>query len=111
MPWKEVETYLTADLMVTARFEVQANRVKELQVILHKAAGGTDAWIVRIETHGGLPHKHVAWDDDGENRHKPLKGWPKDYPSILSKAISDLKENGEKYEARYDAWTQKAAKK
>lgn len=104
MPWKVVEAYLPDDLQITAEFLVDGNVVKELKVVLHTQSGGPNQWLARIETHGGKPHKHVAWDDDGELRHKQLKGWPTDYSQVLHRAVQDLKDNWRTYEGRYKAW-------
>lgn len=90
VPWKVVEAYLPDDLQVTGEFLVDGKQVKELKVTLHTQAGGTDQWLVRIETHGGKPHKHVTWDDEGELRHKQLKGWPTNYSQLLDKAMQDI---------------------
>lgn len=104
MPWKEVEVYLPDNLQVTAGFELARGQVKEFKVVLHTQTGGPDEWLVRIETHGGKPQKHVAWDDDGDLRHKQLKGWPSDYADIVPKAIQDIKDNWQAYEGRYNTW-------
>lgn len=101
--WQTAEFQLTAELLITARFLVAAGKVLEFQVVLH-LADGTDAWLVRYETHGGHPHKHLRWDNAGERRHRQLKGWPKDHAGILNRAIRDMKENGQAYQGRYDAW-------
>lgn len=102
--WKTVESYLTADLVVTARFGLdEAKAVREFRMALHRR-GDPSQWLVRFETHGGRAHKHVRWDDVGEERHKPLKGWPLDLARILDRARQDLKENWQEYEGRYRAW-------
>ncbi|MEK6976535.1 MAG: hypothetical protein AABY18_09365 [Candidatus Thermoplasmatota archaeon] len=102
--WKVIEVQLLEDLQVTAEFLVDGRDVQELKVVLHTQSGGPVQWLVRIETHGGKPHKHVAWDDEGELRHKQLKGWPSDYSKVVTRAIQDLKMNREIYQARYKAW-------
>lgn len=92
---KRVQTYLPGDLVLTATFDILRNEVVEFRVVLHTGSGGESAWLVRIETHGGKPHKHVAWDDHGERRHKELKGWPQPYRQTLTRAIQDMKDNWE----------------
>lgn len=99
-----VEAYLPNDLQVTAEFLVDGKQVRELKVVLHTQPGGPGQWLVRIETHGGRPHKHVAWDDGGELRHKQLKGWPDDYSKVVTRAIQDIKANWQTYEGLYRAW-------
>src|SRR5688500_13090396 len=99
--WKAVAYPLAENLQVAFYFGRVAGQVQEFKVVLHTESGGPDEWLVRIETHGGRPHKHVVWDDEGEARHKGLKGWPVDRAQILSQAIRDITENWPAYQGRY----------
>ena len=78
----------------------------DFTITLHTIAGGPDDWLVRYETHGGHPHRHFRWDDEGPQRHRRLHSWPFEHKQIVDRAIQDIKDHWMEYVARYDAWKQ-----
>lgn len=95
---------------VRARFTRQGGRIIDFAIVLCNVAGGQDDWLVRYETHGGAPHRHVRWDDEGPDRHHRLHSWPNDPAAIIDRAIDDMISGWKEYQTRYDAWIQKPSK-